>query len=337
MTVPLLVWIVYAFIVGATVGSFLNVCIWRIPRRCLSIFKPGRSFCPACQRTIAWYDNIPVLSYIHLGAKCRHCRAPISARYPLVEALTGALFAGFFILRIAHPPVPQWPLLAIHLALGSAILVASFIDWEFMIIPDRITKPGMVVAPILGLVTPVGLHGASLLTLPDIFPQALAGWIPARGLYTSLVGMAVGAGVIYGMGVVGKLLFLKEAMGLGDVKFMAMIGGVLGWKGVLVSLLLACVFGSVVGVARKLLTGDSYIPFGPFLGAGAIAMMVLGDRIVVWFDQRFGLLMERVASRMGSGPALLLILLAGVVATAALVWRSRQASGPPAGPEPPGE
>lgn len=335
MTYPQVIWTLYAFIVGATVGSFLNVCIWRLPRRCLSIFRPSRSICPSCTHVIAWYDNIPILSYIFLGARCRHCKVGISIRYAIVETLTGALFAAFVYLHLFRPEEPEFLLLGVHALLACAILVASFVDWDYMIIPDRITKPGMALAPLLGLLLPA-IHRGELLSLPGIFPSVWAGSMYLRGLFTSLFGMVVGAGIIYGMGVVGKVLFRKEAMGFGDVKFMAMIGGVLGWKGVLVSLFLACVSGSVVGLVRKAVTGDSYIPFGPFLGLGAVAMMVFGGEILLRVNDRFGELIQRFSDRMGSGTTLAVMLTASILALVALVWRSRRrptpGGGAPAGP-----
>ena len=334
MTFPQIVWTAYFSCVGATVGSFLNVCIWRLPRRCLSLFRPNRSMCPSCSHRIAWYDNVPILSFFLLRAKCRHCKAKISVRYPIVEGLTGAMFAGLFYLDIVVPartgPLDSghWCLLGIHVLFTSAILVASLIDWDFMIIPDRITIPGMWLVPILGFLCPSLYRADDLLSLPGFFPKAWAASPHAMGLYTAIFGMVMGAGIIYGMGVVGKILFRKEAMGFGDVKFMAMLGGLLGWKGVIAAIVLACLFGSVVGVARKVITGDSYIPFGPFLGVGSITMLVFRDPILIRLDARFGVVTERVAQRLGSGVALGLILLTSLLALMALVRSGRR--GPPA-------
>ncbi|MCZ6689396.1 MAG: prepilin peptidase [Planctomycetota bacterium] len=326
MALPHLIWTAFALVVGLTVGSFLNVCIWRMPRRCLSIFKPNRSFCPSCKHRIAWYDNLPILSFVALRARCRHCKAAISVRYPIVELITGLLFAGFYWLRVVdvHPAPPQWSVLVIQIALCCAILVASFIDWDFMIIPDRITKPGLVIAPILGLTFPEIHRATDLVELPSVFPHVWIASAHAQGLYTSLVGMMFGAGIIYGMGVAGKLLFRKEAMGFGDVKFMGMMGGVLGWKGVMIALFIACVAGSIVGIVRKAMTGDSYIPFGPFLGLGAFSMLAFGEWILGWTDARFGALLDRMAERLGTGATLGLVILLGGLLIALIVRRSRR-------------
>lgn len=325
MSPPEIAWMVWFFLLGSAVGSFLNVCIWRLPRRCLSIFRPARSFCPSCQHRIAWYDNIPILSFLALRARCRHCQEPISWRYTLVEALTGAVFAFFFFIRVARPVSPEWEMLVVHLVFTSAIIAASFIDWEWMIIPDRISKPGMALAPVLGLALP-SIYGGALLAAPGFLflPATLAGSPHFLGLLTAGVGMLVGSGLIYGMGVFGKILFRKEAMGFGDVKYMAMIGGILGWQGVGIAILLACVFGSVVGILRKIVTGDSYIPFGPFLGAGAVVVMANGDALLLALNARFGVMMGLIAQKMGPGLLLAVMLMASALSIAWLAKRARQ-------------
>jgi leader peptidase (prepilin peptidase)/N-methyltransferase len=322
-TTQAIVWIGYAFIAGSVVGSFLNMCIWRLPRQCLSVFRPLRSICPSCQKQIAWYDNIPIASYISLAGRCRHCKSRISFRYVVVEVLTGATFALIFYLRVVHPDHPQWAALFVHVVLASAIIAASFIDWEFMIIPDRISKPGMGLAPVVGLALP-GIYGTALLTLPGIFPLDLARSAHLRGFSTALVGMAVGAGVIYGMGVFGKILFRKEAMGFGDVKYMAMIGGVLGWQGVAIAIVLACIFGSVVGIGRKIITGDSYIPFGPFLGAGAVCYLIEGGTMLRWAQWRFGEFSRLMLEQLPYGLVLALMLMICAGALAFLVRSARK-------------
>ena len=324
MTEAEIAWCIYFLVLGSGVGSFLNVCIWRMPRRCLSIFRPARSFCPSCKHKIAWYDNIPILSFVLLRARCRHCRATISWRYTVVEALTAGVFAFFYTLWVVLPVQPQWALLFVHLGYTSAIIAASFIDWEWMIIPDRISKSGMALSPLLGLAFPA-IYGKALMAAPGFLflPAALAGNLHVRGLLTAGVGMAAGAGIIYGMGVFGKILFRKEAMGFGDVKYMAMIGGILGWQGGGIAILLACVFGSVVGIIRKLITGDSYIPFGPFLGAGAVVVMARGDVFLFWLNARFGVLIRLIGQKLGHGLLLALMLMACILAIAWLVKRSR--------------
>src|SRR2546426_2491754 len=142
-----------AAVFGACIGSFLNVCIWRLPRPGLSIFFPRRSHCPACGTSLAWYDNIPILSWLILGARCRSCKWPISSRYPLVEALTAILF-GVTAYRYLPAETGQWGEFLAVSALAAALIVASLIDIDLRIIPDEITLPGMVALPILGLLIP---------------------------------------------------------------------------------------------------------------------------------------------------------------------------------------
>ncbi|MBI4575982.1 MAG: prepilin peptidase [Planctomycetes bacterium] len=352
-------WLVAAFVLalGLCVGSFLNVAIWRLPRRCLRLWRPLYSSCPSCRAAIAWYDNIPVLSWLLLGARCRRCEGRIALRYPAVELLTAALFlhaAG----TCAGPR--GWPVAAVGMVFGAALLAATWIDGEWRIIPDEITLRGMVLAPVVSWLVP-GLHlvsGSALHEPPDLRPlaarlalpwpagdggaarsvliAALAvaggtaalflarswfrgpgrepGWALADGLYhalgaaaalgglaalgafpglaadprarsaaASLVGICFGSGLLWAIGVLGTAAFRKEAMGFGDVKFLGLIGGVLGWKAVGAVLFLACVGGAVVGVLIKLVRRTSYIPFGPFLAASAAAVYFHGEAIARWF------------------------------------------------------
>lgn len=269
---------------GAAFGSFANVVIYRLPRENLSISKPRNSFCPACKQTIAWYDNIPLLSFVILFGRCRRCKAHISLRYPLVEALSGFLFAlsayHFALPAYSSGCAGQWAAFAIACAFCLALLIIAFIDIDFRIIPDVIDKPGMLLAPVLSFAAPY-LHLTG-------FTQLLSwlGWNwqvsqpfswsdRLLALASSLAGMALGAGLTYGVGVAGKAVFRKEAMGFGDVKLMGMVGGLLGWQGAIMTFFLGCVIGAVVGMtlmaaARR---RDPHIPFGPFLAAAGVLVL----------------------------------------------------------------
>lgn len=257
-----------AFLFGLMVGSFLNVCIWRIPAG-EQIVK-GRSICRSCRREIAVYDNIPLLSFIRLGGKCRRCKAPIPWSYPAVEAATGLLFAAV-LARFG------WTNLGfVYAVLGAELIVLSVIDLREMILPDEITLPGISLGVIASFFVPE-LHGAS------------ARW---PGLWASVIGVVAGAGVMYLIGAAGTLLFKRklkaigeeEAMGFGDVKLMGMAGAVIGlWKVLLVSLILAPMSGAVVGLAIKARTKQEIIPFGPFLAAGTLAAIFFGDSIIHWY------------------------------------------------------
>jgi len=243
--------IVFAFLLGLVIGSFLNVCIVRLPYE-ESIVKP-RSHCRSCEAPLAWYDNIPVVSFVLLRGHCRTCKEPISARYPLVEVLTAVLFA----LIVAHAAPAQQTVL--NLVLGAALIVISFIDIDYFIIPDQITWPSILIAPAAAFVV---------------------GHISVR---TSLLGILVGGGLLWAFAWSYEKLRGQEGMGLGDVKLLAMIGGLQGWQASLFSLMAGAVAGSVVGLGMMLLRGrrfDMEIPFGPFLAFGAILYMLAGPRLV---------------------------------------------------------
>jgi len=271
--------LVILFSFGAILGSFFNVCIYRLPED-KSIVRP-RSQCPKCGHPIAWYDNIPILSYIILGAKCRHCRAEISIRYPLVEMLTAVLFAvtGHVLLSRGEPTA----VLIVYLAFVGALIVLSFIDLDHMLLPDDITIPGMVLVVVLSGVFP------TLQEFPGGGRYAIAVVSNARlnAVANSLIGMAVGAGLIYLTGVLGKLAFRKEAMGFGDVKLMGLMGGLMGTWFVILIYFVGPIFGVVFGVIVLLTKGEHHIPYGPFLSMAAMTMVLWGPQIIEWVYGRF--------------------------------------------------
>jgi len=240
----------FVFLFGSFIGSFLNVCIYRIPRK-LSIVLP-RSYCTKCETPIAWYNNIPLLSYLSLGAKCRSCHEKISPRYFLIEALTGILFLVFYRFFGLSPE------LFVYLVLISGLIVATFIDFEFQIIPNRISLGGAI----LGLV--------------------VAYFLPHITLKDSFIGFLLGGGMIYLIGALGSIVFKKEAMGGGDVKFLAMIGAFIGWQQVLLVFFIAPFFGSVVGLYMKFKYKESLIPYGPFLSMATVLVILYGDEILRW-------------------------------------------------------
>lgn len=262
------------FVFGAIVGSFLNVCIYRLPRG-KSLVRPSQSYCPRCHERIAWHDNIPLVSYFALGRQCRHCGSLISPRYFVVELLTAAAFVVVFRAMLARGDAEPTGVLVVYLVLTAGLIVSSFIDLELRIIPDELTIGGMVAAPLASVVVPALHHHAAYGRAPALLGDGRLGALGA-----SLLGMAVGAGAIYASGVFGKLLFRKEAMGLGDVKFMAAIGGLLGWKLVLLVFFIAPVIGSVVGLLALLRTRDRHIPYGPFLSLATFFVMLWGHRIL---------------------------------------------------------
>ncbi|MBI2901174.1 MAG: prepilin peptidase [Planctomycetes bacterium] len=280
MGAPPLVFVLFAAAFGLLVGSFLNVCIFRLPRNCMSIVRP-RSRCTKCLRLIAWYDNFPVFSYLALGGRCRGCGERISPRYPLVELLTGAVFTWAAYAQIHHGAgsgSDRAVLFAVQAYLSATLIVCTFIDLDFRILPDEITLSGIVLGLVCGGAFPL-LHGRMLPGLP---------WnLHVRGLLASGLGAFVGGGTIYAVGVLGKLLFKKEAMGLGDVKLMAFLGAFLGWKSILLTLVLGCFVGAAYGIVQFFFTRKLrgvYVPFGPFLAAGAMTMIFLSPQVYGLLD-----------------------------------------------------
>lgn len=251
---------------GACVGSFLNVCIYRIPKD-LSIVWPG-SRCPACGGTIAWYDNIPIVSWLALRARCRTCGAPISPRYVLVESLVAILWAG---LAWMHGWSPMFWLGAVAVA---GLTLATFVDLDEMYIPDRVSLGGIVVGLVAAWLWPE-LHDAD------------RRWV---ALARSALGAAVGAGTLWALAWIGERIFGQEAMGMGDVKLIGAIGACFGWPAVLFTFLTSSLSGAVVGlslVALRRRQLRSAIPFGPFLALGA-TLWLLGGRN--WWDLYIGML-----------------------------------------------
>ncbi len=240
-------------LLGLAVGSFLNVCIHRLPRDQSLNSPPSR--CPSCEYRLRWFDNIPVLSYVLLGGRCRKCRARISIRYPVVELITMVLF-------IIHGVVFGWSALLVpRLVFACAMVVLFAIDLEHQLLPNVITLPGIVVGLIASAVLPPGIVDA-------------------------LIGVLIGGGVLW---LIGEAYFRysgHEGMGGGDVKMLAMIGAFLGWKLVLVTLVLSSIAGSVIGLLviaiRK--GGMKYaLPYGTFLALGALVASLAGDAIVNWY------------------------------------------------------
>jgi leader peptidase (prepilin peptidase)/N-methyltransferase len=261
---------VFGFAFGCCIGSFLNVCIYRMPRE-QSVVRP-RSRCPHCERPIAAMDNIPLVSYVLLGARCRHCRKPISWRYPLIEALTG-LATLAVVQRFGAGPAGL-----VYVAFVAALIAASVIDLEFQIIPDEISLGGLAVGLAASALVPI-LHGTS-------------SHLVSFG--RSVVGMLAGGGLLYGTGLLGDLIFRKESMGGGDIKLLAMAGSLLGWKLVTLTFFLAPVLALVPGLLVLLFKRSHVIPYGPFLSLGLVLSLFFGHEIlhVSGVDETFRLLWE---------------------------------------------
>ncbi|HOH52090.1 MAG TPA: prepilin peptidase [Candidatus Hydrogenedentes bacterium] len=283
-----------SFVLGAMVGSFCNVCISRWPSGA-SVVSP-RSRCPKCLNGIAWYDNIPLLSWLALGAKCRHCGLPISWVYPVVEGITAFLFLGVFWkfgVSVATP---------VYMALCAGMVIVTFQDLADWTIPNEVTLPGIPIGILLGLGGMV-LGPDSGLRVTDVFD--------------ALAGAALGGGILFALDRITVLLLKKPGMGFGDVKLLAMLGAFLGWKGALGILMLASILGSVVGLAmlgwlrargktpaappadpasdppeaiaggggddEEITLEGHYLPFGPYLAVGGLLYLFFGPELIALY------------------------------------------------------
>jgi leader peptidase (prepilin peptidase) / N-methyltransferase len=245
--------LILTIVIGLAVGSFLNVCIYRLPRGQSLASPPSR--CTRCGRRLRWYDNVPIVSWLALRGRCRHCGERISIQYPVVEGITALVFVAVVSLT------PYGPLWASRLVLSAALIVLFVIDLELQILPNLITLPGIVVGFLFSLIAP---------------PWPLA----------SIAGIILGAGVLYGIATGYYLLRREEGMGMGDVKMLAMIGAFLGWRAVLMTLVFASFAGALVGLALMATRRESLryaLPFGTFLALGALVTMLFGDPIIEWY------------------------------------------------------
>jgi leader peptidase (prepilin peptidase)/N-methyltransferase len=246
---------IITFILGACIGSFLNVVIYRLPRS-LAPHRPSRSFCPACKNSIASYDNIPILSYLILRGRCRNCQARIAIRYPIIELLSGVLALCCYIkfgLTLEA---------LIYYAFIACLVTITFIDIDHQIIPDSISLPGI---PIFG----AAAYFASLLPLKDI-----------------LLGILIGGGILYLVAWGYHLFTRREGMGGGDIKLLAMTGALIGWQGVIFTIFVSSVLGSVIGLIVMLINKKGMklaIPFGPFLALGALLYLFFGTELIYWY------------------------------------------------------
>ena len=281
---PEIVGVAFAFIFGSIVGSFLNVVIHRVPNE-LSIVFPN-SACPKCQSPIKPYDNIPILSWLILGARCRNCKVPISARYPAVELLTGVVFA-----------IVAWQLgfnafLPVGLIFAAVMISLIFIDAGHMILPNVITYPLFVFAVLVRLVYPIAFgpgYFSDMNYAPATWMAGYPEW--AISLACGLAGALAGGGSLWLVGELWKRLRGVEAMGLGDVKMMLGVGMLLGWRLTLLSIFLGAFSGAVIGIfviaKQKDKTMQAQIPFGIFLGLGSLLALLFGEQLIAWYAARF--------------------------------------------------
>lgn len=275
---------VIAGVLGAVIGSFLNVVIHRVPLEESIVFPNSR--CPSCGGAIAFYDNIPVLSWVMLGAKCRRCKERISIRYPAVEFLTAALFVGVAWHTGLSAALP------FDLVFTSALLALVFIDAEHMILPNAITYPGIVFALVARVAIPYLTGTPHFDDLPSLSQGALANMpVGVVSLAGAAIGALIGGGSLWLMGWTWEKLRGIEAMGLGDVKMMFMVGAYLGWRLTILTIFVGVLTGSVIGIILMARKGQRnmqmLLPFGVFLGLGAVAALLFGAPLVEWYAGQF--------------------------------------------------
>ncbi len=263
---PLFFQLFVVFILSVSIGSFLNVCIYRMPRN-ESIVAP-RSHCTHCKRPIEWYFNIPLVSYLLLKGKCHHCHIHISSRYFFVELTTGILLTSVYQLSLTSTA----PLLffVFYSLFVIGLIVASFIDIEFYLIPDSISLGGI----------PLGLAASFL--IPSVMDQSTPLW----GLLISLFSGFFGGALLLAIAVIGKMILKKDAMGMGDIKLLAMIGTFLGIEKVCLTLFFGSVVGSLISIPLLLMGKGGWkskLPFGPYLALGALLALFFGDTVWNWY------------------------------------------------------
>ena len=270
---------ILVFVVGLCLGSFLNVVIYRLPREGVSVTQPARSECPSCQAPIAWYDNLPLISYAILMGRCRHCRTSISIRYPLVELISGLLTLAVFMKSGASVRF----LADLYLVL--ALVAITYIDLDEMIIPDAITMPGIA----------IGLAAAIITPSPQLIGPWLGGHLMAWGVESyrwlgvigSILGMIIGGGTVW---IIFQAYFLwrkEEGIGGGDFTLLAMIGACLGWRAVFITIFFGSLAALATAVIMAVRAGEFHpqmkLPFGPFLSLAALVYLFFGEQILRWY------------------------------------------------------
>jgi leader peptidase (prepilin peptidase)/N-methyltransferase len=274
---------IFFFVLGSVIGSFLNVVIHRIPAEESIVFPD--SACPKCKAKIKPYDNIPILSWLILGGKCRKCKNPISFRYPVVELITAVLFTLVFWRFDLTPIMP------VYLIFAAAITALIFIDAEHMILPNVITYPGMIFAFLVRLIFPLAISAAYFtdLNYPPLAKMAAPIW--AVSLIGAVLGALAGGGSLWLIGKLWKILRGVDGMGLGDVKMMFAVGALFGWRLTFLTLFLSAATGAVGGIifmiVKKEKSMQTQIPFGIFLGIGSLIAMLFGDAIITWYLANF--------------------------------------------------
>lgn len=274
---------IFVFMIGACIGSFLNVVIYRVPNE---MSLTGRSKCPKCDFAIKPYHNVPIFGWMMLGGKCANCKEGISMRYPAIELLTALVFI------LVYWQIGLTAFLPVALAFVSAMIALIFIDAEHMILPNVITYPMFAIALIVRVVYPIVFSNFAFWDMshaPIIWLQGYPAWVVS--LAGALFGALIGGGSLWLVGAIWKALRGIEAMGLGDVKLLFGIGALFGWRLTILTIFIGAFTGALAGVIvlsrQKNKDFQTQIPFGIFLGIGSIVALLFGDRIIDWYVNKF--------------------------------------------------
>lgn len=271
------------FIIGACIGSFLNVVIYRVPHE-MSLLPSSK--CPKCDAAIKPWYNLPIVGWATLGGKCANCKEAISWRYPAIELLTAVMFC------VVYWQIGFTPYLAVALAFTATMISLIFIDAEHMILPNVITYPMFVISLVIRIVFPIAFAGFVFSDTQYAPISMLSTWPAwATSLAGALFGALIGGGSLWAVGAIWKALRGVEAMGLGDVKLLLGIGALFGWRLTLLTIFIGAFTGALAGIVFVMRSKDkdmqAQIPFGIFLGIGSIVSMLFGERIIGWYLSQF--------------------------------------------------
>lgn len=281
--IPEWVGYIFLFVLGACIGSFLNVVIYRVPHE-KSLLPSSK--CPNCDSAIKPWQNVPILGWLMLGGKCANCKEAISWRYPAIELLTAVMFC------VVYWQIGFTPYLAVALAFTATMISLVFIDAEHMILPNVITYPMFVISLVIRVVFPIAFAGF-VFEDTQYAPISMLNTWPAwaTSLAGALLGALIGGGSLWAVGAIWKALRGVEAMGLGDVKLLLGIGALFGWRLTLLTIFIGAFTGAIAGIVVVMRSKDkdmqAQIPFGIFLGIGSIVSMLFGERIIGWYLSQF--------------------------------------------------
>ncbi len=269
MEIIILAW---ATLFGIVIGSFLNVCIYRIPKG-LSILFPG-SVCTKCNSKISWYDNIPILGYLILRGRCRNCKEKFSVRYIFIEFFTG-LITFLFLYYLFFSGSKPLETVIVYILLTYILIVITFIDFDYLIVPNSLTYSGMIFVLVISVLIPgIFEYNNNQLGTQYVSIYYVTRW---HSLFNCLIGIIVSGGIVFATAIIGRCILKKDVMGIGDVKLMCMSGGIIGWKLGIIVFFIAPFFGILMAIPVMLKKNTRMIPYAPFLSIAIIVSIFFED------------------------------------------------------------